>query len=173
MAAGDLKQQYVASSNLTVTALQSLAASASLVAGWQSDVIDNSTNKYINGELKGIITAGATGAQVGVIEIWIIRMIDDTNWPDVFTGAGQAAKTVTSRNVLYSCGVLVKSIATDAVASRAYPFNVPDVASYFGGMHPEKCLVFITHTAQSSTNTLAASGQQITYKGGYGNVAQS
>ncbi len=173
MAAGDLKQQYAASTNLTVTALQSLAASSSLVAGWQSDVIDNSTDKYTNRELKGLITAGATGAQVGVIEIWVIRMIDDSTWPDVFTSAGQATKTVTSRNVLYSCGVLVKAIATDASGSRAYPFNVPDIASYFGGMHPEKCLVFITHTAQSSTNTLAASGQQITHKGGYGNVAQS
>ncbi|MBK9497058.1 MAG: hypothetical protein IPO08_21605 [Xanthomonadales bacterium] len=173
MAAGDLKTQYAASSNLTVTALNSLAASSTWVAGWQSDVIDNSTNKYGTYELKGLITAGATGAQVGIIEIWVIRMIDDTNWPDVFTGAGQAAKTVTSRNVLYSCGVLVKAIPTDAVASRAYPFNVPDIASYFGGAMPEKCLVWITHTAQSTTNTLAASGQQVTTKGIYGNVAQA
>ena len=46
MAAGDVKLAYAASANQTVTNLHSLASSQTWVAGWESGLIDNTTNLY-------------------------------------------------------------------------------------------------------------------------------
>lgn len=166
----DRKLAYAASSALTFTSLNSLAASSTWVAGAESTAVDNSSNLYLDYLLTGKITAGAANTQAGIIEVWVIPENDDSTWPDVFDGT-DSAETVTSRNVLAGCGRLAKVISTDATNSRVYTMHPVSVASLFGGTCPRKFVVFVTHTVHTTTTAIAASGNTFTVKGVYETIA--
>ncbi len=57
---------------------------------------------------------------------------------------------------------------TDTTASQVYYLVVPSLAAVFGYNLPEKCVPFVT---QSTGTTLETSGNQLTVKGSYLNVA--
>jgi hypothetical protein len=164
------KIAYASSANLTFTSLASLAASSTWVGGAESAAVDNTTNLYVDYLLSGAFTAGASNTQVGTILVYVIGMRDDSTWPDVFDGT-DSAETVTSANVLANFGKLAASMAADSSANRIYDFGPVSVASLFGGTMPHKFVVFVTHNIQTSTNTWAATGNQVTIKGVYYTVA--
>jgi len=171
MAAGDVKLQYAASANQTVTALDGLAASATHVTGWESAEIDNSTNKYLDYLVSGKITVESTGLAAGEIRIWIVPRLDDATYPGGFDGTASAETApLDDANGTAAGAVMLKSIATDTTASQVYYFHQLSVASGFGGICPEKFVIFIT---QSTGTTLETTGNQVTTKGVYLNVAQS
>src|SRR5258708_23131593 len=84
---------YVASSALTIT-LASLASSSTWLAGRESTAVDNSSAKHLDYLLAGNVRVGTTPT-VGEIRVYVVAMIDDTVWPDVFDGT-DSAETVTS-----------------------------------------------------------------------------
>lgn len=162
----DIKLAYASSSDLTVTNLNSLAASSTLLGGWESDAIDNTTNKYLDYRLTAKITTNSTNLQSGEIRMYVVAMLDDSTWQDVFDGT-QSTETITDAEIRDGFCMLAKVVATDAGASDVYYLDCPSVAQLFGGVCPAKFVVFITHTAHTSTNTIAASGNQVTVKGMY------
>lgn len=173
MAAGDVKLAYAASSNLTVTNLASIATSATWVAGWTSGTIDNTSNLYLDYAVTGKITVAAAGLSAGEIRISVYRMLDDTNWPDLFSAGTEGTEgTATIHDVnMRDHGLVVGDVAaTDTTASQVYHLEIPSVAALFGGNLPAKFALFIAHSTGAN---LAASGQQVTTKGSYATVAQS
>lgn len=169
MAAGDALLQYVASANeATLTALNSLASSATWVAGWESTLIDNTSTKYLDFRVTAKITAGTT-LTAGEIRLYLVAMLDDSTWPDVFDGTA-SAETVTNTAIRDAICKLGAVVATTNVNSVVYYLDCPSVAAVFGGNLPAKFVVFI---AQSTNANLASSGNQLTYKGSYMNIAQS
>ncbi len=168
MAAGDIKRAYVASSNLTVTNLAGLAASSTWVAGWESDAIDNTSNLYDDYRVTAKITVESSGLSAGEIRLYLVGMLDDSTWPDVFDGT-ESAETITDTEIRDAICRLGAMSATDTTASRVYYLECPSIAAVFGGNLPSKFLVFIT---QSTGTTLETSGQQVTVKGSYFTVAQ-
>ena len=151
------KKTYAASSNLDVTSLNGLAASATHVAGWESPVIDNSTDRYFRDRITAKITVESASLSAGEIRIYAVYMLDDSTWPDVFDGT-QSAETVTDVNVRDAICRLIAVTANDTTASQVYYLNgVVDDA-------PEKFLLFIT---QSTGTTLETTGNQVTVKGEY------
>lgn len=167
MATGDIKSVYAASSNLVVTALDSLASSATWVAGWESDLIDNSANLYEDFRVTAKVTVAATGLAAGEVRLYLVGMLDDTTWPDVFDGT-QSAETITDTEIRDAICFWGASTATDTTASRVYPLDCPSVRAAFRGYLPAKFVVFIT---QSTGAAFAATGNQVTVKGTYRNVA--
>lgn len=168
MAAGDVKTAYAASAAITVTNLQSLAASATFVAGWESGAIDNSANLYLDYILNAAIVVGAAPT-AGQIRMYVVAEMDDSTWPDVFDGT-ESAETVTDIEIRDAICKLAAITETDATASRTYPLMCPSVAQIFGGTIPRKFVVFITH---STVQALAAASNAVFVKGVFGNVAQS
>ena len=167
MAAGDVKIAYAASANLVVTNLASLAASATWVAGWESALVDNTSNLYLDYLLSGKITVG-NGPTAGQIRVYVIAMLDDSNWPDVLDGT-ESAETISSVMTRDNICKLGAVISADATVDAVYHFGPFSVANLFGGKCPAKFVVFITH---SLVQALAAAGQQVTQKGVYDTVAQ-
>lgn len=145
-----IKTAYAAAAAIT-NAIASLATSSTLVAGYESDVLDNTTNLYLDYLISGKVTTG-TSPSAGTIEIWAIGMQDDSTWPDVFDGT-TSAETVTSRDILYACGRLVASITTDTTSNRGYPFGPVSLASLFGGSVPAKTVFFTTHNTGVNLNS--------------------
>ena len=164
--AGDIKQKFLASVTLADSGLNSLAASATYVGGYETNAVDNgaySGGPCLDFLLSGHFKAAGANHAAGNIEVWVIGAENDTpTWPDVFDGTA-SAETVTSRNVLFACGRLAAVIAGDSANDRVYSFAPVSVASLFGGYVPDQWLVFVTHAIQSSTNAWASSGHAIYY----------
>lgn len=167
MATGDILVKYGASANQTVTALDGLASSATWVAGWESAAIDNSSNGYDDVLVTVKITAESAGLAAGEIRVYLVGELDDSTWPDVFDGTA-STETVTDTEIRDAICKLGAVTATDTTASRVYylgPFSAKNV---FGGVLPRKFVIFITHSMSAALET---SGNQVTTKGVYYNVA--
>ena len=161
----DVKIAYAASSNLTVTALNGLALSATHVTGWESAEIDNSSTKYVDMLVSAKITVESAGLAAGQIRIHIVPKLDDSTWPGGFDGTESAETTPLDDENGTAIGAIIGGIAaTDTTASQVYYFRPFSVAQLFGGVLPEKFVIFIT---QSTGTTLETSGNQVTVKGIY------
>jgi len=169
MAAGDILPVFAASSDLTVSSgLNSLAASSTWIAGWESASID--LTDCLDASIDVKITVGSTNLQAGEIRVYFVRQLSDSAWPDVFDGTG-SAETVTDTEMRDAICRLGAFTITDTGASDAYFMTVPSVRAVFNGNLPSRIVVFITHNAHTSTNAIASSGQQVTVKKSYVNVA--
>jgi len=165
----DVKLAYAASSNLTVTNLHGLAASTTHVTGWESDAIDNTTNKYLDYLISGKFTVESTGLSAGDIRVRIVAMLDDSTWPGGFDGTESAETTPLDDEGGTNSGTRLGAlIPTDTTASQVYYMAPFSVAALFGGVCPAKFVVFIT---QSTGTTLETTDNQVTIKGIYQTVA--
>lgn len=164
-----MKIAYAASSNLTVTNLNSLPTSSTWVAGWESGAIDNTTNLFLDYRITAKITVASASLSAGEIRMYLVGMLDDSTWPDVFDGT-ESTETVTDTEMRDAICRIAAVTATDTTNSDIYHLECPSVAAVFGGNLPAKFVVFITH---STGQNLAASGNQVTIKGSYSTVAQS
>jgi hypothetical protein len=171
MAAGDIKLAFGASSALTQTNLDGLAASSTHVAGWESGVIDNSSNLYEDYIINAKIQVESASVTAGEIRMYLVAELDDSTWPDVFDGT-ESAETVTDTEVRDAICRLAASSANDTTASRTYYLNCPSAAAVFNGCLPRKFVIFIT---QATGTTLETTGDpnQVYVKGVYRTVAQS
>lgn len=160
----DVKIAYAASSNLTVTNLHSIATSSTLVSGWESGEVDNTTDKYIDYDITAKIVVAAAGLSAGTIAIYAIPKLDDSTWPGGFDGTESTETTpLDDAGGTASGARLIAAATTDTTASQAY-YLVGNVAEAFGGKCPAKFVLFITHSTGAN---LAASGNQVTIKGSY------
>ena len=172
MAAGDVKIAYGASASFTVTNLHSLAASATWIAGWESNSVDNTSNLYTDYLISGLVKTAASNNQAGQVRVYVVAMIADATWPDAFDGTESTESVAAAvRDAVCKLGAVVQVTAD---ASASYPFGPFSVASLFGGVCPAKFVVYITGNAATSTNAqFAADTNIVTYKGIYSTVAAS
>jgi hypothetical protein len=149
--------QYRASANLTVTNLESLAASGTWTAGWYSETIDNTTDKDIDIVISGkFVPAAATS---GEIRVYAFAQLDDSNWPALGGSPGtQGTGTVTSEQVRDANMTLVWSSATTSTATKSMPQT--SLAGVFGGFLPVKVGLFV-----AISGSALSTGNQITKKG--------
>lgn len=160
----DLKIAYAASSNLTVTNLHSVASSASWIAGWESALIDNTANLYVDYLVSAKLALG-NAATAGQIRAYIVPMLDDSAWPDVIDGT-ESVETWTTTTIRDAATRLAAAVDTraDPGTDDVYFLSPFSVAALFGGVCPAKFVIFIAH---STGVNLAASGNQVTTKGVY------
>ena len=164
-----IKIAYAASSDLTVTNLAGLASSSTHVTGWESNVVDNTSNLYVDYLVSGKFTTESSGLSAGEIRMWVVPMLDDSTYPGGFDGTESTETTpLDDANGTAAGAVLGKSIATDTTASQVYYAAPFSIASLFGGVCPAKFVIFVT---QSTGTTLETTGQQVTIKGVYYTVA--
>lgn len=146
----DIKTAYAASAAVGIT-LASLAASSTLLAGRESSTVDNSSNKYLDFFLAGNYKTAASNLQAGIIQTAVVAPRDDSpTWPDVFDGT-DSTETVTVQGMYDQVCKIVSAIFTDT-SSRTWPFGPVAIAGLFGGWCPYKFVIFISHSAHTSTN---------------------
>jgi hypothetical protein len=145
--------------------LNALATSSTRTAGAQSDQIDNTTNLYDDILLSGSFKLGTSPTVSKQVDVWVFACKDASSaYPDVITGAGSAAKTLTSENVRNAGGKLLKSILVDSTTGRVYDFSNESVAALFGGVLPQKFVVFVAHDTGVALDA-SSSGGQMNYLG--------
>ena len=153
----DVKIYYVSPSDATIT-LASLASDTNLLAGRESNAIDNSSNLYLDYLISGKVTTGTSPTTARSIEVWAVGSWDGTNWPDVFDGT-DSAETITSANHKASICRFVASMSTDATSDRTYHFGPVSMASVFGGTLPPKFVLFVVHNTAVNLNATAGNHQ--------------
>jgi len=132
-----LKPLYGSSVPFTVTNLQSLANSSTLVAGWAGAVVDNTSDLAVDQILTWQIKSGSTPTVNLTGEIWCYEILDDTpTYPDTITGS-EGTVTFTSVSVKQSGLKFVDSILFDAAANRVWS-GTARVKQVFGGTMPKK-----------------------------------
>ena len=155
---------FAADAQLTIS-LASLASSSTFVAGQESTVVDNSTNKYVDAMLSGKITVGTTPTVNTQILVYVFSPINATpTYPDVMDGT-DSAETLTSVGVGRGFLKLAAVLDVDATTSdRVYPFGQVSVAQLFGGVLPQRWSVFVTHNTGVALNATAGN-HEIRYQG--------
>lgn len=153
MAAGDIKLALPGTVAATITlASPALPSDSALLAGRQSAIYDNSTNKYLEGLAAARFTTG-TSPTAGKIELWCFGALNDAGpiYPDNF-GAADAAVSATSRAILMSGCVLVGSVDTDVTSNRTYPMRPVALETLFGGDLPTLFGFFVVHNTVAALN---------------------
>ena len=153
----DVKIYYVSPSDATIT-LASLASDTNLLAGRESNAIDNSSNLYLDYLISGKVTTGTSPTTARSIEVWAVGSWDGSSYGDVFDGT-DSAETISSANHKASICRFVASMSTDATSDRTYHFGPCSLASIFGGTLPPKAVLFVTHNTGVNLNATASNHQ--------------
>lgn len=138
---------YAASQSLATTGLEGLASSAGLVAGWQSDLIDNRTLKYLDALVSGAIAVGTTPTVNTQIFVYAWGQLENTGptRPDSF-GTTQGARSITSVGVGQGFLKPIAALNVDATNSgRIYPFGPVSLATLFGRVLPQQWGIWVVH----------------------------
>lgn len=165
----DRKLSYTsASSAMTITNLNSMATSAT--AAWQSDAIDNTTNKYLDYLFRVKIAAVNTApANSKALILWVAPLLDtggsdyDSTGSDVPSGSNGTITIPDFTSLalpIYRLGRL-NYPTQNKVLTKTF-----SVAAALGFVPPKFSLVIANHTGF----TTASSGNEIKYVGVYETV---
>jgi len=149
----DRKLAYASSAAVTCT-LASLASDTNLLAGRESAEIDNTTNKYLDYILGGKFTTGTSPTASRNYEVWLIPLVEDATYPDVFDGT-DSNETATTRDMLAAYGVCVTNILTTNTSDRTYWWGGVSARRSFGGTLPKKFTTFHVHNTGVNSNSTA------------------
>ena len=148
-----VKEALANAVSMTVTALNSLASSA--VAGWQSVVVDNTSDLALDALVQVVLDMANTApANDKAVYVYAYSGIG-TNYTNPASGS-EGTITITNPNNLRLVGVLTYQTADEIIKSP-----VMSVAAAFGGVLPPKWgLVLINYTGAA----VGASGNSVTYQ---------
>jgi hypothetical protein len=161
-----LKQTYVADAAFTVTNLQSLATSASRVAGWTSAAVDNTTTRALDYLVSGQFTVntGVAPTTLKSISVYAYAAFDDApTWPDLFSAGteGTEGTATVHDEEQRDCGmILLWSCTNDAGTSEVYAMPPKSIAQAFGGFVPNRFALFVT---QDTGQALHSAGNALYY----------
>ena len=140
----NVKISYAAATSMATTALVSLANGS----GWQSDVIDNTTNLY-DDYLFRVTRLAATTSGTGLVDFYAYAALSDTTYTDSATGAVGAFTAAGRLNSAYIGSVTMNTITAVVGA----PFSV---AAAFNGTMPSKWGVIAINNCGSALTALGA-----------------
>jgi hypothetical protein len=152
----------------TITnAVASLASDTNLLAGYESAIIDNTSDGFEDIILSGKVTAGTSPTASRQIEVWAVAW-DSNGWPDVFDGT-TSAETVTSADIKNALCKCVAIMSTSNTSDRAYFFTGVSAKQVFGGVLPSKFVLFTVHNTGVNLNSTAGN-HEFRYQGIYPQV---
>lgn len=159
----DAKVSYAASAAVTFTSVASLASSSSKLAGAESASVDNSTNKYLDYTLAGLIRVGTTPTTAKSIDYTLVGVLNDTPlWPDVFDGT-DSAETVTNQEIKDQICKPFQTVSVISTTSNVdYPVGPGSVAARFNGVVPKLFSLFVTHDTVAALNATQANPAHVT-----------
>lgn len=150
----DLKLKYANAATITISPA-SLASDANLLAGRESDAVDNGTNLYDDVLVSGKITTGTGPATNGEIQVYVYAAHDETpTYQDVFDGT-DSNESVTSAGVRVGVLRLLAAIRVENTSDRTYYIAPTSVAALFGGVLPRRWGLFVVHSTNTALHATA------------------
>lgn len=144
------------STALTIT-LASLATSSTLVAGRQSTVVTNVSNKYLDAIVTGQVTTGTSPTTGKTIAVYIYVPLSVASSTFVYPVAGSTALGESDAAATFDAEqrsgglVFAQSVSTNSTSDRKYSFSfsVREVVGYM----PLKWGLFVTHDTAVNLNS--------------------
>lgn len=156
---------YSGNTTITLTAANSLASDANLIAGAESTEIDNTTNKYMDALVQGKIAVHASVALTASksinVYVWGSHTSLATTARNVLDGA-DSAETFTNSGQRDSLLRWLATINPATTAGLVYEFGPVSVAARFGGVMPKYWGLWVV---QDTGQALAASGHEFVFNG--------
>jgi hypothetical protein len=154
--AGDIKLKYGTPLVLTQTNLDGIASSATWVAGWTSDDIDNTSVLAQDYIISGQFQVESAGLSAGVILVLAYASFNPTpTWPDVFSAGTEGTEgtaTIHDTEIRDSAFVRLAAITTDTTASRIYPMAPVSIRDSFGQV-PTHFAIFVAQSTGAALET--------------------
>ena len=150
-----IKLVYSAEQTLTPTGVPGLAHDANLLTGIEIAEIDNRTQQAEDIIVNILTTTGTNPVAGSRIEIWAIAANASGNYPDVFDGT-TSSETISSTTMKSNICQSVVSFATTSTSNQAYGRYGISLRQVFGGVVPNRCVLFITHNTGVALNATAA-----------------
>ncbi len=149
----------VVNTNAITITLASLATSSTLLAGRQSTIVDNTSNKFIDAILFGQITAGTT-LTAGNIAVYVFAPIKIVSSTASYPTATATALTESDGAATFESGQLgslklAGNMVTNTTNSRVYTLEPVSVASLFGGVLPPKWGIWVTQSTNANLDATA------------------
>ena len=164
--ANNILWRYGASPPIT-NAVASLASDTNLLAGYESAIIDNTTDGFEDIILSGKRTTGTSPTASRQIEVWAVAW-DSNAWPDVFDGTS-SAETITSADIKNALCKAVAVLPTNNTSDRTYSFTGVSMKTVFGGVLPSQYVLFVVHNTGVALNATAGN-HELRYQGIYPQV---
>jgi hypothetical protein len=155
------------SSNTSITMdLANLATSSTFLAGRESSQIDNTSNKYMDCLVSGLVSVGTTPTAITVIAVYVWGA--DTSLAttplDTLDGT-DSAETLTNSGILNALR-LGATVAVPATTSDVQYIVLPfSVASLFGGVMPKYWGLFVSHNTGVALRNNAVNTNSFEYVG--------
>ncbi len=157
---------YAAKVALTISLASLADDNTNQLAGRESNEVDNTTNKYVDALVQGVIMVGTT--PTATRQIWVYVWGSDTSAAtgalDVIDGV-DSAETITNsgvRNSLFKLGAVIDVSAT--TSNVGYYFGPFSVAQLFGGVLPKFWGLFVVNGSGVALNSTGGN-HVITYTG--------
>lgn len=151
----DLKLQYGTEIVPTVTHLLSLASDGTPISGWQSDAVDNTSNRFRNYAISAAIKTGTTPTVGKIIQVYgyaNLKVVSGTpTYPDTITGA-EGVITLSSVDVLNACCRMIGQQVVTATSNLVYPFAPVTIEDLFG-YTPKFFGVIVLHNTVAALNS--------------------
>ena len=144
---------------ITIT-LASLPTSSTMVAGRESTVVDNTTNKYLDYLVRGQITTGTSPTTGKTVAVYVYAPLKVASSTATYPKAGSTALTGADAAATFDAeqrsGALIFAGAAsiNSTSDRAYSFAF-SIASLFGGFVPLKWGLWVTHDTGQNLNATA------------------
>lgn len=169
--AGNILENYGATTNPTVTNLQSVASAQDWAAGWGSATISNTTNHYQDYFVGATFTTASANRQVGTINVYIIASLNDAPlFPATATGTlgTEGAISFTSTQARDAACRLLATIPVATTNGAIYVLPETAIAALFNGRMPTHFVIYIAQNATTTTTAgLASSANAVYVTGDY------
>lgn len=156
-----VKSKYGTATAITCTTT-SLGSSSSLLAGRQSNQVDNTADLAVDAIVGGTIATTGTPTNGTVIEVWFFGSWDNGSTRTAGMGASDAAITIgtVGGKTLLAPAITLQQ---DDTTARTHTFGPISVAEAFGGVMPDHWGVFITHNTGTTLGATALKYTPINY----------
>jgi hypothetical protein len=145
-----ISMDYSAAQTVTIT-MTSLANAAYR----QSSVVDNTTNKFVDALLGGIVQVGTSPTSGGTFNVFVYGTYDGTNYTAGCSGSDAAYTADGEEDELR----FLTSITVDTTTDQDYVFGPVSVAQVFGGVLPPKWGVVVRNTTGVTTNATGTNNE--------------
>lgn len=147
-------------SNALTCTLAALPTSASLIAGRQSSIIDNSSNQFVDLQIMGQVMTGTTPV-AGTLALYAFSLIKRAASVNTYPLAGATVLGATDAAATFDAEQLqtiaqIWSSANNTTSNRAYPILVRSLAAFFGGTLPMFMGLFFAHSSGVNLHATAA-----------------
>jgi len=163
----DAKTAYGSAVTVTMTGIEDIDASSGLVAGWTSNSVNNTTDKFLDFIVSGQLTLESTNQQAGTILVCVYASFNSTpTWPDIFatgTEGSVGAASITDSEERDAAMAVGATIIADGSASAVLvvkPFSVCEVLGL--RFPPPYWAIWLTgNTATTTADMFVSSGTQL------------